>query len=136
MAVAPVLVLAFSLLVEMAVGAESAAGLVPALEMETASAAAPTLLRVMVPAMAPAMAMVTGLDHRSALAMAMVMPTPSAIRKARAASGLSQSESARLVGVSARAWQYWESGHRAMSAASFELFLIKTGQAPKDAEKS
>lgn len=58
------------------------------------------------------------------------MSTPGAagIAKARAAVGLSQAEAAATVHVDLRTWQRWEAGDRAMHAAFFELFLLKTKQ--------
>ncbi len=58
------------------------------------------------------------------------MNPPSAfeISAARAAAGLTQAQSAALVYVTLRGWQFWESGARAMPAATFELFLLKTKQ--------
>lgn len=44
--------------------------------------------------------------------------------------GLTQRESAKIISVSLRAWQYWESGKIKMPVSKFELFLIKTGQYP------
>lgn len=55
------------------------------------------------------------------------MPSPTEIREARVKAGLTQSQSAALVGVQPRAWRYWEGGGRKMTAAVWELFLIKTG---------
>lgn len=57
-------------------------------------------------------------------------PKPAAIRKARLAAGLTQSEAALAVRASLRAWQQWEAGDRAMPPGLFELFMIKTGQWP------
>ncbi|WP_201314582.1 helix-turn-helix domain-containing protein [Dyella sp. EPa41] len=56
--------------------------------------------------------------------------TPGAVRiaKARAAARLSQAEAAATVHVDLRTWQRWEAGDRAMHAAFFELFLLKTKQ--------
>ena len=56
-------------------------------------------------------------------------PSKEEIKKAREAAGLTQVQAAELVGVIERAWQRYEAGDRAMSAAMYELFLIKTGQA-------
>lgn len=59
----------------------------------------------------------------------MTKPTPSQIRAARLAVGLTQVEAGALVYHARRSWQDWERGERAMDPAVFELFLIKTGQA-------
>lgn len=60
-------------------------------------------------------------------------PTPDEIKEAREAAQMTQTEAARKIYSSLRAWQNWEGGLRQMPAAAFELFLIKTGQikAPK-----
>ena len=55
----------------------------------------------------------------------MRQPTPSEVRKAREAAGLTQSQAAKLLHSSTRAWQMWEAGDRAMHPAFYELFLIK-----------
>lgn len=53
---------------------------------------------------------------------------PDAIRKARLAVGLTQTEAAQTVRASLRGWQQWEAGDRAMPPGLFELFMLKTGQ--------
>ena len=58
-------------------------------------------------------------------------PTPEEIKAARKAAGLTQTAAAAVVHAKLRAWQQWEAkngtaSHRAMSAASWELFCIKT----------
>ncbi|MGE8318367.1 MAG: XRE family transcriptional regulator [Comamonas sp.] len=55
-------------------------------------------------------------------------PAPAAIREARLAAGLTQTEAALTVRASLRAWQQWEAGDRAMPPGLFELFMLKTGQ--------
>ncbi|MFN5512447.1 MAG: helix-turn-helix domain-containing protein [Burkholderiales bacterium] len=58
-------------------------------------------------------------------------PTPAQIvywRKGKM--GMTQSEAARMVHVTLRAWQWWESGHREMPIGLWELFLIKIDQHP------
>jgi DNA-binding transcriptional regulator YiaG len=55
-------------------------------------------------------------------------PGAAGIARARAAAGLSQAEAAATVHVDLRTWQRWEAGDRAMHAAFFELFLLKTRQ--------
>lgn len=52
-------------------------------------------------------------------------PTPEAIRAARHAAGLTQTQAAALVYCALRGWQDWEAGKRAMHPAFFELFLLK-----------
>jgi DNA-binding transcriptional regulator YiaG len=54
-------------------------------------------------------------------------PTPESIREARAASGLTQSAAAALIGASLRAWSAWEVGGRNMPAAKFKLFRHLAG---------
>lgn len=56
-----------------------------------------------------------------------MIPTKDQVRSARDAAGLTQAESAQIVYVTSHAWHYWETGKRAMPAAAWELFLIKTG---------
>jgi len=56
----------------------------------------------------------------------MTSPTPDAIRAARAATGLTQTQAAALIYCTLRGWQDWEAGKRAMHPAFFELFLLKT----------
>ena len=55
-------------------------------------------------------------------------PAPEAIKAARAAAGLTQTQAAALVYCTLRGWQDWEGGKRAMHPAFFELFLHKTKQ--------
>lgn len=62
-------------------------------------------------------------------------PTPAAIRDARIAAGLTQTEAAQTVRASLRGWQQWEAGDRAMPPGLFELFMLKTGQWPLDADQ-
>lgn len=57
----------------------------------------------------------------------MTSPTPAAIRAARAAAGLTQTQAAALIYCTLRGWQDWEAGKRAMHPAFFELFLLKVG---------
>jgi DNA-binding transcriptional regulator YiaG len=52
-------------------------------------------------------------------------PDPAAIREARSAAGLTQTEAAHLVYCTLRAWQDWESGARRMHPAFWELWHIK-----------
>lgn len=55
-------------------------------------------------------------------------PTPDAVRQARRAAGLTQTEAAKIVSASMRAWQQWESGERTMPPGLFELYMLKTRQ--------
>lgn len=55
-------------------------------------------------------------------------PTPDAIKAARAAAGLTQTQAAALIYCGLRGWQEWEGGKRAMHPAFFELFLLKSRQ--------
>ena len=55
-------------------------------------------------------------------------PTPTQIKDARQAAGLTQTQAAALIYKKVLAWQRYESGGRAMDPALYELFLIKTGQ--------
>lgn len=53
-------------------------------------------------------------------------PAPDAVKAARAAVGLTQTQAAALIYCTLRGWQDWEGGQRAMHPAFFELFLLKT----------
>lgn len=53
-------------------------------------------------------------------------PTPEAIRAARDALGLSQTDAASIIYSSMRAWQEWEAGTRRMHPAMWELWMLKT----------
>jgi DNA-binding transcriptional regulator YiaG len=62
-------------------------------------------------------------------------PLNIAVERARKAAGLTIAEAARLIYVSTRAWENWETSKvlpswRPMPPAAWELFLIKTGQMP------
>ena len=57
-------------------------------------------------------------------------PAPAAIKGARAAAGLTQTDAARLVYCTLRGWQQWESGERRMHPGLWALFLLRTGQHP------
>ncbi len=52
-------------------------------------------------------------------------PTPSEIRAAREAAGLTQTQAGELVHAPLRAWQRWEAGDSAMHHAFWELFTLK-----------
>ena len=58
----------------------------------------------------------------------MKQPTPADVKSARISAGLTQKQAAGLIHKKLLAWQRYESGDRAMDAAYWELFLIKTGQ--------
>lgn len=55
-------------------------------------------------------------------------PTPEQIKKSRLNAGLTQDQAAAVIYKKLLAWQRYESGDRAMDAAYYELFLIKTRQ--------
>lgn len=55
-------------------------------------------------------------------------PTPEAIRAAREAAGLTQTEAGALVYAGLRAWQEWEAGARRMHPGLWELWQLKAGQ--------
>ncbi len=66
----------------------------------------------------------------------MISPTPSEIKAARNAAGLTQTQAGALLHTTVRTWQQWEAGDRAMHPAMWELFCIKTEKhqpAPTDA---
>lgn len=52
-------------------------------------------------------------------------PMPDAVRAAREAAGLTQTEAALLVHGSLRTWQQWEAGDRRMHPGLWELFRLK-----------
>ena len=52
-------------------------------------------------------------------------PRPEEIRAVRAAGGQTQTQAARSIYCTLRAWQEWEAGNRRMHPAKFELYLIK-----------
>ena len=58
----------------------------------------------------------------------MKQPTPADVKSARVAAGLTQKQAAAVIHKKLLAWQRYESGDRAMDAAYYELFLIKTRQ--------
>ncbi|WP_409888264.1 helix-turn-helix domain-containing protein [Acidovorax sp.] len=79
---------------------------------------------------------------RSALALAMPVPTGDQLKAARTAAGLSQAQAAELMGyplqtgsrggVQSRTWQALESmsDERNMQGPVFAMFLLLTGQHP------
>lgn len=58
-----------------------------------------------------------------------VQPAAEQVRAARGRAGLTQAQAAAIVHATLNAWQRWEQGERRMGMASWELFLLKTGQA-------
>lgn len=54
------------------------------------------------------------------------MPSPADIRASRLSLGLTQAQAGELVGVTDRAWRYWERGERVMPRGMWELWVIKT----------
>lgn len=52
-------------------------------------------------------------------------PSPAEIRAARQATGLTQTQAARLIYATLRAWQEWEAGNRSMHPAMWELWRYK-----------
>jgi putative transcriptional regulator len=60
----------------------------------------------------------------------MTKPTPEAVLQARKAAGLTQEAAGQVLGRHNREWRKWESGTVGMPDASWELFLLKTGQHP------
>ena len=65
----------------------------------------------------------------------MKQPTPADVKSARVAAGLTQKQAAAVIHKTLLAWQRYESGDRAMDAAYWELFLIKTGQSAERERK-
>lgn len=59
-------------------------------------------------------------------------PTPTQVREARVAAGLTQAQAAELLhlGVHTR-WSEYERGQHSISLAAWELFLLKVGQHPQ-----
>jgi len=47
------------------------------------------------------------------------------VKGAREMQGITQEKAAEILGVSVRAWQYWEAGQRRMHPAFWELFVRK-----------
>ena len=65
----------------------------------------------------------------------MKQPAPADVKSARISAGLTQKQAAELIHKKLLAWQRYESGDRAMDAAYWELFLIKTGQTDAERER-
>lgn len=57
-------------------------------------------------------------------------PEPGQVRAARQRAGHTQTRAGQLVGGTLRTWQDWESGKRAMPAATIALYLLLTDQHP------
>lgn len=55
-------------------------------------------------------------------------PSPDAITTARQRAGHTQSQAAAAVGMTARAWQQYESGDRSMPAPAWWLYLLRVGR--------
>lgn len=53
-------------------------------------------------------------------------PSPSDIKSARTAAGLTQTAAGAILHTSCRVWQQWEAGDRRMHPAFWELFRIKS----------
>lgn len=68
-----------------------------------------------------------------------INPAPEAIRTAREAAGLTQTEAAALIHCARGAWAQWEAGQRAMHPAFWDLFgrivteRAQSATAPADA---
>lgn len=58
-------------------------------------------------------------------------PTKEQVKEVRQQTGLTQTDSAKLIHSSLRSWQEWEQGYSQMHTGLYELFLLKTGQAFK-----
>ena len=65
----------------------------------------------------------------------MKQPSPADVKSARIEAGLTQKKAAAVIHKTLLAWQRYESGDRAMDAAYWELFLIKTGQTDAERER-
>lgn len=63
-------------------------------------------------------------------------PTPEQVKAARTAAGHSQTQAAETIYKGLRTWQQWEKGERAMDAALYEFYLIKTDQKYLNTEKT
>ncbi len=66
--------------------------------------------------------------NRSRAASAARNPAPDEIVGERFNARLTQTEAARLIHTSLRAWQQWEAGDRRMHPAFWELFRIKAAR--------
>lgn len=63
--------------------------------------------------------------NRSKTSTAVKSPKPAAIKAAREAALLTQTDAAKLIYVTLSAWARWESGERDMHPAFWELWEIK-----------
>jgi putative transcriptional regulator len=52
---------------------------------------------------------------------------PAVIKRERARLGLTQTQAARRIGYTLRAWQQWEGGQRSMRASLWQAFLNYRG---------
>lgn len=59
-------------------------------------------------------------------------PTPDAIKSARLAAGLSQTQAGAVLYCAERTWQDWERGRRVMMPALFENFCSKNADQKAD----
>lgn len=57
-------------------------------------------------------------------------PDRTKIIEARQRAGQTQTAAATSVHAALRSWQQWEAGDRAMPAATWELYMLKSGQHP------
>jgi DNA-binding XRE family transcriptional regulator len=64
--------------------------------------------------------------HRSKIQDLMTSPTAVEVREARLAAKLTQAAAAELVGITTRAWQYYESGETTIKLPTWRLFKTLT----------
>jgi len=76
------------------------------------------------------MTAMTNHPNRSRRDIPAANPSPEEVRAARAAGGHTQTQAARSIYCTLRAWQRWEAGDRCMHPAMFELYVIKAGGKP------
>ena len=57
-----------------------------------------------------------------------LLPNAEQIRKARVSAGLTQRAAAELVGLTTRAWQYYESGKTRIKLPTWRLFCAETSE--------
>ena len=73
----------------------------------------------------------TAHPNRSTWRSELPAPTPSEIRAAREAAGLTQPAAAKLAGLAGwRQWSAWESGERRPAAQAWELWLLRVDRHP------
>ena len=58
----------------------------------------------------------------------MVKPSKDDVKHARLIVKLTQTEAAKIIGKTLRAWQYYESGERGMNRSLFQFFIWKTNR--------